>query len=77
MVLELSNNKETNMRTDTVTASITFDEIWQAEYEYNKHQDELAELERIIGTYETYGAICNIKPALSKHMTKEQDNEVN
>lgn len=64
------------MRTDTITASITLEEIWQAEYNYQKKIDELAELERILGTYETYGAYSNVKPALSKDMNENQDNIV-
>ncbi len=50
----------------TVTSTITTIEIDRAEKEYEILKEEDAEIERQLGTYETYGSFSTGKPKLSK-----------
>lgn len=50
---------------NTVLATITLDEIEKAETKWTQHKEGLEELERFLGTVETYGAYLINKPNLS------------
>lgn len=53
------------MRTDTVTATITELEILIAEQDAELRNEAIDELERYIGTVETYGGYNPFKPDYS------------
>lgn len=54
------------MRTDTITSIIDLQDVLNAEAEYQYQSEDILALERLIGTYETYGAWSSGKPKLSK-----------
>jgi len=54
------------MNDTTDIATITEEEILLAEQEWTAKKEGFYELERFLGTVETYGGYINIKPNLSK-----------
>lgn len=47
----------------TEIATITDEDINIAETSYNQQQEDINTLDRIIGTYESYGGLSLVKPA--------------
>lgn len=54
------------MKTDTVTSEVTLQDVEITEAEYLHQSETDRALDRLIGTYETYGAWTSGKPNFSK-----------
>ena len=57
------------MNNDTVTSTLTSDDAKKVDLEYRQQSEDTQALERLIGTYESYGTFNIVRPKLSKDVS--------
>lgn len=59
------------MRTDTVTSSVTTEQVSEAEKQRVSYLESLSALQRLIATYETYGLWHPLRPDYSPNANRQ------